>query len=567
MHFTLFVPWLVKGGADRCGLDVVRAVREENPDASIDIVICRANVQGNVWKLKFEQYGRVVDFSNYWYDNNISQAIMDYVRSTKPTHIMINNAHEPYLMLESLRKAVPNAFISALVHMELPGAWDFPTSIVEGHQHLDCVFTVSSKLANAMAMRGVPTEKLCPLHWFGYKETPKGAMPAQKVRELIGIQDPRTKIILFPFRVSQQKRPGLIIPIMGLLNRHMNAVAVVAGTGVMERVVRSAAEKAGIKIHWLGAVDPDDMHHLYNAAFCSVTPSQDEGIPLVYFECQQVGCPVIASDVGAVSELLQNKSGVMIKYEDDVKSQAQKYASAILALEAQSSLRKDLISSGLANSTRFSYERWKAKLMDRINAPVVSFGKNRPHHPPRGEKVFIIGAPKTGTSSVGAALEKLGYHDAKWNPQMQDYYHFSNFPPIWEHVGRFDCFSDGPFNTGDFYKTLFERFPSAKFILTMRDKQAWKESFEKHFAPKSVNNQVASRYRFHKFIEDDWWTWYDRRNAEIASFFHKKNSTNRLLTLQVDKESPEALWLRLCQFVQAPVPLSISVFPHENKSA
>lgn len=567
MHFTLFVPWLVKGGADRCGLDVVRAVREDNPDATIDVVICRTNQQGNVWKHKFEQYANIIDLSPHWFNNNTSQAILDYVRAARPTHIMINNAHELYLMLESLRKAVPNSHISALVHMELPGAWDFPTSIVEGHQYLDCVFTVSSKLATSMATRGVPTAKLVPLHWFGYKETPVQTMSQQQVRDAIGIQDPRTKIILFPFRLSQQKRPALIIPIMGLLQRHMNCVAVVAGSGPMERVVRSAAEKVGIKVHWLGAVDPDDMHHLYRAAFCTVTPSADEGIPLVYYECHQVGCPIVASRVGAVEELLRDKSGALISYSEDVKKESEKFASAIFALEAQVNLRKDLMEAGFAKAKVFTYARWKQILMNKLASTVVSFGKNRPHHPPRGEKVFIIGSAKTGTSSVGAALEKLGYHDSKWNPQIQDYYHFGNYPPIWEHVGRYDSFSDGPFNTGEFYKELFERYPSAKFILTVREKEAWKKSFLNHFDPKSVNRHVAQRYRFHKFVEDDWWTWYDRRNAEIEAFFHQKNSMNRLIRVQVDKEEPEKLWLRLCNFLGVPVPINITTFPHENKSA
>lgn len=566
MHFTLFVPWLVKGGADRCGLDVVRAVREANPDAVIDTVICRSNVQGNMWQHKFEQYGNVIDLSPHWYDNNSSQAILDYLRKASPTHVMINNAHEPYLMLESMRRAIPNAYITALVHMDLPGAWDFPATISEKHEYLDCVFTVSEKLAKSMAMKGVPAEKLVPLHWFGYKDTPTEFMPVKEVRKRIGIEDPDTKIILFPFRISPQKRPGMIIPIMALLRRYMNCVAVVAGSGNMERVVRAAAEKAGIKIFWLGAVDPDDMHHLYRAAFCTVTPSQDEGIPLVYFECQQVGCPVIASDVGAVSELLGNQSGVLIKYEEDVKSQSEAYGSAVYALLKKSGLRERLVERGLKNVERFSYSRWKTTLMNKLSANVVSFGVNQPHHPPRGGKVFVIGAPKTGTSSMGRALEKLGYHDYNWDPQMQDYYHMGNHPPIWECVGRFDSFSDGPFNTGDFYKVLFDRFPDAKFILTTRDKEAWKASFKAHYAPTTRNDNVPRRYRMHKFVEDDWWTWYDRRNAEIENFFHQKNSPNRLLKVQIDKEDPTKLWLRLSQFLGVPVPIDIKTFPHENKT-
>lgn len=567
MHFTLFVPWLVKGGADRCGLDVIQAVKEQYPDATVETVICRTNRAGNVWKGKFEKFGRVIDLSQHWHNNNICQAILDYLRMTRPSHIMVNNAHDIYNMLPSVRKACPNSFISCLLHMELPGAWNFPSDVIEHHECIDKVFTVSRKLSDKLALKGVPVSKLVPLHWFGYRETPSlRDITTQEIRRRIGIDDAKCQIILFPFRISHQKRPELIIPIMGYLQKHMNCCGVVAGSGEKEHLVRSAAEKAGLNIRWLGPVDPDDMHHLYRVAFCSVTPSLDEGIPLTYFEAMQVGCPVVATNVGAVDEILTKSTGVPITYSEDLKEQAQKFAASILALNARPKAREAIIKVAKENiRLNENYDIWRTTLMNHVLPNVVSFGVNPPHIPPKQEKVFVIGAPKTGTSSVGAALERLGYHDYKWNPVMQDYYHFSNYPPIWEKVGQFDSFSDGPFNTGDFYKKLFDRYPTAKFVLTTRDKELWKESFKHHFGPQTPNELVNHRYRLHKIVDEDWWTWYDRRNAEIVNFFLQRNSGNRLLQLKIGKDTPETLWLRLCQFLGTPLPMDISYFPHENK--
>lgn len=538
MHFTLFVPWLVKGGADRCGLDVIQAVKEQYPEAIVETVICRANRSGNVWKHKFEKFGTVIDLSAHWYNNTTCQAILDYLREKHPSHIMINNAHDVYNMLPSVRTACPNSFISCLLHMELPGAWDFPSTVVQYSYTLDKVFTVSEKLAKSMVKKGLPEEKVAPIHWFGFKDTPKKVFSDSEIRQKIGIDDPRKKIILFPFRLSNQKRPELIISIMGYLSKHMNCVGVVAGSGDREAYVRKAAEKTGLDVKWLGPVDPDDMHHLYQVAFCAVTPSADEGIPLTYFECLQVGCPVVATNVGAVSELLNNGNSVLVPFKEDVKEQSQLIAAPILALNKRPEVANKLVTNGKESIERNkNYSNWKELLMKNIPPTVISFGSHSPHNPPTKEKVFVIGSPFTGLEQVSRILSSIGFHAYKMEPSMRDYAYFDNLPPIWEKVGQFDSFAEEPFNIGDFYQKAFDRFPTSKFILTTTNKEVWKKEFFKKY------KQV-----FGRTVDEDWWTWYDRRNAQILAFFHNRNSIHRLLHLKVDIEPEEVLFERIKSF-------------------
>lgn len=97
-------------------------------------------------------------------------------------------------------------------------------------------------------------------------------------------------------------------------------------------------------------------------------------------------------------------------------------------------------------------------------------------------KVFCIGLPKTGTTSMGKAFEMLGYkHNARTSaiegirnlfvPTMGNKY-------INDQLAEYEAFEDSPWHF--MYRHLHMRFPSAKFILTIRkdnDPAIYFESF------------------------------------------------------------------------------------------
>ena len=81
-------------------------------------------------------------------------------------------------------------------------------------------------------------------------------------------------------------------------------------------------ESLGLKdlVVFLGARDQDALHFYYSAADCLVMPSHYESFGMVALEAMACGTPVIASDVGGLSQLVQhNKTGIRVPVKSPVK--------------------------------------------------------------------------------------------------------------------------------------------------------------------------------------------------------------------------------------------------------
>ncbi|MCS4047519.1 hypothetical protein GGQ04_002667 [Salinibacter ruber] len=88
-------------------------------------------------------------------------------------------------------------------------------------------------------------------------------------------------------------------------------------------------------------------------------------------------------------------------------------------------------------------------------------------------KVFGIGLPKTGTTSLNAALNHLGLNSIHNPLDLRRQAH--------EGTYKFDRDDwDALTNFGEhFYPQLDEAYPESKFILTVRDEEEWAESWKR----------------------------------------------------------------------------------------
>jgi glycosyltransferase involved in cell wall biosynthesis len=79
-----------------------------------------------------------------------------------------------------------------------------------------------------------------------------------------------------------------------------------AGEGTYKLSLENKTQAKGYDtdVTFLGHVDHEEMPDIYNMADVMVLPSETEGAPMVILEALACGTPVIASNVGAVPDLV-----------------------------------------------------------------------------------------------------------------------------------------------------------------------------------------------------------------------------------------------------------------------
>lgn len=166
-------------------------------------------------------------------------------------------------------------------------------------------------------------------------------------------------------------------------------------------------------------------------------------------------------------------------------------------------------------------------------------------------KIFGIGLPKTGTTSLWQAMKYLGFSSI----------HFSQYPDYDIHYNDFFC--DMPIQTR--YKFYDERYPNSKFILTMRSLESWLDSYDRWIKDRPVYyKSIAGKYRIelygtHTFDKNIFTAVYYKFHHEVDKYFN--NRSNDILKINICEN---ASWDDLCRFVNRPIPPI--PFPYLNKN-
>jgi glycosyltransferase involved in cell wall biosynthesis len=100
-----------------------------------------------------------------------------------------------------------------------------------------------------------------------------------------------------------------------------------------------------------GALEEDRLPALYSGALALLYPSFYEGFGLPLLEAMQCGCPVVASNAGALREV----SGGAALHLDANDPQA--WAEAMRSLAASPGLREQMREDGLQRAAQFSWAR------------------------------------------------------------------------------------------------------------------------------------------------------------------------------------------------------------------
>ena len=169
-------------------------------------------------------------------------------------------------------------------------------------------------------------------------------------------------------------------------------------------------------------------------------------------------------------------------------------------------------------------------------------------------KIFCIGFQKTGTSSLGRALDILGYNVCGYHPfkvyaDAEDLTLEIILQECCELAESHDAFKDTPWPI--FYQELDQKYPNSKFILVVRETSNWINSVVKDFGqyPNAIH-QLIYGVSYPKTNESIWINRYEQHNKEVIDYF--KNRSDDFLLLHLDQS--ESFWEKLCNFLELEIP-------------
>jgi len=184
-------------------------------------------------------------------------------------------------------------------------------------------------------------------------------------------------------------------------------------------------------------------------------------------------------------------------------------------------------------------------------------------------KIFGIGLSKTGTTSLNDALKILGYrsiHHANDKDTLEDLMTCNFHLRV---MKQFDAATD--VTVAPYYYELDHAFPGSKFILTVRDKEPWLASCERHWfaMPRYLREmQKVDDEKFHYFILavvfgcHRWDRARFSRVYDVHCMNVKEYFEGRKDFLVMDICGGDG-WGKLCNFLEVPLPRR--KFPHVNK--
>lgn len=186
-------------------------------------------------------------------------------------------------------------------------------------------------------------------------------------------------------------------------------------------------------------------------------------------------------------------------------------------------------------------------------------------------RIFGIGMHKTATTSLHHALQMLGFQSGHWKNA-----HWAK--KIWREMNEEGssrtletsyALSDIPIP--QLIKKLDSAYPGSKFILTLRDEDAWLSSVKKHFDPNHNPQQKfwdcdpfthiihQKIYGQTTFDEEVFREAYRRHNLMVMEYFRDRPEDLVVLNM-----SSGGRWEDLCSFLEVPIPQE--EYPKKNGS-
>ena len=324
-RIALITPHLGPGGAEAVLTEMASALDR----SSLELFLIATQSSNSAWKTQWQAHvDHVYDLANLVTPELTAWAVDSIVTSWGVEMVILQNSLAAYSLIPRWKQDFPTMKVVDLIHA-VGGDWDVPSATSEVAPWIDFRIVESEQARRRLEHQGTDSKRIRLIrHGVDIRHFRPQPFPEGTVRR-----------ILFVGRLDAVKRPLLLVDIARALLRHRKQAdfrIAVTGSGRESKALAAAIKREGLEhlFELLGYV-PDVAPFLANSDVVLIT-SKDEGIPLVLLEAFASGRPVVSSRAGAIEEVLNEFTGVIIERKEN---EALEFAAAISRLLDDPQLR------------------------------------------------------------------------------------------------------------------------------------------------------------------------------------------------------------------------------------
>lgn len=299
-------PWMVVGGADLFNLDLLKRIDHEKYQS----IVLTTLPSDNPLRQQFEEYSEEVwDMSTFLERSDYINFVDYIIESRKVDAVVISNTRYGYYMLPYLKGKYPTIpFIDYIHSIDLKDPREgFGRCSKDVDKYLTKTYCCNNFTKNQLIERygkknvetlyiGTDADKFNPKKFDKDKLKEKYEVPKDK------------KIVSFIARLSEEKRPEMFVEICKRLQEKRNDLyMVIAGDGYLmpdiEKVVTDDFKLLGMV---------KNTEEIYAISDLTINCSTLEGLALTSYESLSMGVPVVSTDVGGQTELIDEKVGGIV---------------------------------------------------------------------------------------------------------------------------------------------------------------------------------------------------------------------------------------------------------------
>ncbi len=206
------------------------------------------------------------------------------------------------------------------------------------------LIAIGTKVRDDLAAAGIGRADKYRVFFPGLP-APKSILKAS-AQSSLGISA-ETLYITFVGRLTQIKRPDRLLDVASeCKTRGLDLRFLVSGEGELFEVSKARCQREQLNVTFFGW--RNDIDQIFAASDIAILTSDNEGIPLTLIQAAQASLPIVATNVGSISDIVINESNGYL-----TQTNAADMADAIEKLVRDAQLRKLMGEAGKARAEQY----------------------------------------------------------------------------------------------------------------------------------------------------------------------------------------------------------------------